>query len=273
MNARRIEKEPILLGGPDELRGLRYIIPDKLAFIAKHPEQLSQLKLALRGRTLTCVSSDLHRQYTPFCSDFGPVNLAVVHRFCRMMHSKLKAVGNNTAILYCIEPAFESLANASFLLASYLLLRAEHTPAEAADPFIGPDAPFELRPFNDATFARQTFGLTLRDCLDGLDTAVRLGWYDAQNFDVAAYDRLDSPFEGDMHQVCLAAVPAVRMHLFGGPSCFADPHPSYGPSDVRPLMGRVLSTCMIMSLKAVSRCFLLIACQSQHCVSPQAPNA
>jgi hypothetical protein len=206
IDGKSVESRGDHAASPGELKGLRYIIPDKLAFIAMHPEHLPQLKMALRGRKFTCVSSDLHRQYTSFCSDFGPVNLAVVHRFCRMMHSKLTAVGIGTGLLYCIEPAFESLANASFLLASYLLLRAGHTPAEATEPFSGPDAPFELRPFNDATFARQTFGLTLRDCLDGLDTAVRLGWYDSQNFDVATYDHLDSPYEGDMHQVRLAAV-------------------------------------------------------------------
>ena len=187
--------------GSEELKRLRYIIPEKLAYVSLHPEKLPVLKLALQGMNIACVSSDLHRQYTAFCSDFGPVNLAVVHRFCRMMQIKIQATGNGKALLYCIEPDFESLANASFLLAAYLLLRMGHCPAQATEPFTGAGAPFVLSPFRDATFAPQTFELRLRDCIDGLYQAVQLGWYRESEFDVSSYDELDSPHSGDIHQV------------------------------------------------------------------------
>ena len=140
--------------GMNGLQEPRYIIPEKLAFIAIHPDRLPLLKRALRGRNATCISSDYHRQYTAFCSDFGPVNLGVVHRFCRALSDKLVQAGSVT-LIYCIEPFPEALANACFLLAAFLLLRGGCTPAQAAAPFVGPNAPFPLRPFRDATFTTQ----------------------------------------------------------------------------------------------------------------------
>ena len=153
------------------------------------------------------MSSDLHRKYVPFAADFGPVNLGIVYRFCRAMSSKLNKLSeSNNVLLYCIEPAFETLANASFLLGAFLLLQAGCTPAQAAAPFTGPDAPFDVRPFRDATFTPQNFDLTLEDCLAGLAQAVSLGWFDPRTFDLEAYQRLDNPDHGDIHQVLFACV-------------------------------------------------------------------
>ena len=121
-----------------------------------HPEKLQSLESTFRTLKFTIISSDLHRQYTAFCSDFGPVNLGVVHRFCRAMASKLAALDkSNRVLVYCIEPTTEALANASFLLAAFLHFHAGYAPADAAAPFCGPGAPFSLRPFRDATFTPQ----------------------------------------------------------------------------------------------------------------------
>jgi hypothetical protein len=66
---------------------------------------------------LKFVSSDLHRRYFPLAADFGPVNLGVVHRFCKAMHKRM-AECDGRKLVYCIEDTIESQANASFLLGS-----------------------------------------------------------------------------------------------------------------------------------------------------------
>lgn len=33
--------------------------------------------------------SDLQERYEPYCADFGPVNLGVVHRFCTLMTERM----------------------------------------------------------------------------------------------------------------------------------------------------------------------------------------
>lgn len=148
--------DTVLHGMPDELEDLRFILPKQMAFISILPDKLAALKKTFLALKITCVSSDLHKQYTAFCSDFGPVNLSIVHRFTRAMASKLtKLSETGSVLLYCIEPTFESIANASFLLGAFLVLHAGYTPFEAAQPFVGPDAPFTVRPFRDATFTPQ----------------------------------------------------------------------------------------------------------------------
>ena len=77
--------------------------------------------------------------------DFGPVNLAIVTRFCRAMGDKVSKLAPGASILYCIEPAFAPLANASFLLAAFGMLCYRYTVDEAAEPFLGPDAPFPIK--------------------------------------------------------------------------------------------------------------------------------
>ncbi|KAJ1470441.1 hypothetical protein T484DRAFT_1847720, partial [Baffinella frigidus] len=42
------------------------------------------------------------QRYTPFCADFGPVKISVVHRFCTMMRDALAGAGANRHCIYCI---------------------------------------------------------------------------------------------------------------------------------------------------------------------------
>ena len=127
--------DTVLHGLPEELDGLRFIIPNQMAFLSVDPERMPSLKKVLQTLNITCVSSDLHNQYTPFCSDFGPVNLGIVHRFCRAMGSKLAKLKESGAVLlYCMEPTFEATANASFLLGAFLVLNCGRTAAQARAP-------------------------------------------------------------------------------------------------------------------------------------------
>ena len=56
---------------------------------------------------------------------------------------------------YCLNKDAASIANASFLLAAYLLLVVGMTAQEAARPFTGPSAPYALAAFRDASFCKQ----------------------------------------------------------------------------------------------------------------------
>ena len=123
-----------------------------------------------------------------------------------------KAEQSNSLVIYCLNKDAASIANASFLLAAYLLLVVGMTAQGAARPFTGPSAPYALAAFRDASFCKQVclergcagsfptahyaapsevcalaqdFDLTLQDCLAGLAKPVRLGWYDRATFDLA----------------------------------------------------------------------------------------
>jgi hypothetical protein len=64
---------------------LHFLIPDCLAFVAKTPIEITNLKEDARDLKVSVISSYLHREYAPLCADFGPVALNVVHRFCQVL--------------------------------------------------------------------------------------------------------------------------------------------------------------------------------------------
>jgi cell division cycle 14 len=139
--------------------------------------------------------------YQPFAKDFGPVNLGIVHRFC-VAFSKKIAQNDCRTLVYCFDESLQAQANASFLLSSLLVIRFGWTPEKAAEPFVGSSSPFKLHPFRDATHCPQPYALDLTECLKGLHRSIQLGWFDWKKFDAQQYEQLDSPYHGDLHQVC-----------------------------------------------------------------------
>ena len=183
------------------IRSLRYLLPGRLAFITAKPTEFEELKSRFDVREFRFVSSTLHLQHTPFAADFGPVNLSIVHRFCRclgyMMSNQDKGV-----VVYCIQDTDEAQANASFLLGAFLVIHYGWSPLEAATPFLCTTAPFTLRPFRDATFSEPTYTISILDCLSGLAKAVDQGWYKMDQFDVQMYSDLENAFVGEIHEIC-----------------------------------------------------------------------
>jgi cell division cycle 14 len=180
---------------------LRILVDGCLGFISGKKVELSELKTVLAPRGIALVSSELHNTYIPFANDFGPVNLGVVHHFCKSFSKRL-AKDSSRVVVYCIEDTPEAQANASFLLGSFLILRYGWTPEQAAEPFVGASCPFKLRPFHDATLTEGGFGLSLLACLKGLHRSVQLDWFDWTTFDARHYSDVDNPNNGDLHQVC-----------------------------------------------------------------------
>jgi cell division cycle 14 len=56
-----------------------------------------------------------------------------------------------------------------------------------------------ILPFNDATYCKQEYELTVLNCLQGLQKAIEMGWYDKNMFDAYQYRLLDDPGTADMH--------------------------------------------------------------------------
>jgi cell division cycle 14 len=177
---------------------IRTLIPNRLAFISGH---VSVAKMSAGRKDLKFVTSDLHTRYFPFAADFGPVNLGIVYRFCVAFSKKLMKIDDVT-LVYCIENQPESQANASFLLGALLVVMFSWTPEEASEPFTGRSAPFTLKPFHDATFAKASYPLSLVDCLRGISKSMKIGWFDPKKFDIEVYEHLDNPLNGDIHMLC-----------------------------------------------------------------------
>jgi len=176
------------------------LIPGRLSFVAHEDDEHTAAEIS-RNPELFFFSTDLHERYRPFCSDFGPVNLAAVARFCEYMRDKeadARLAGRHL-VYYCSDDV-ESVSNAAFLLGAHLLLQHAHTPDAAARPFTTIHG-IPIVPFRDATFVKSSFPLTVLDCLRGLRRAVEMGWFRLGEFDVDAYEALDDA-DVDMHRVC-----------------------------------------------------------------------
>jgi hypothetical protein len=102
--------------------------------------------------------------------------------------------------------------NCAFLLAAFMIVEMKYSVDKAWEPFksIGSTV---LSAFRDASpDSPQDYSLTIRTCLQALERAIKLGWYDPRTFDADEYDYLDDPLNADMHIV------SPKLAAFRGPA-------------------------------------------------------
>lgn len=156
-------------------------------------------------------SIDKELVYEPFCSDFGPLNLASLYRYCKLLRGKLSDQRlAEKRIVHCCSADQKKRANAACLAAGFLVVVENHSAKDAWDRFRG--APPFL-PFRDAINGPCSFQLSIFDCLEGLSFAMSLGWFSLDTFDLAAYDSFGRIDQCDAHWI----VPE-KFVAFTGPS-------------------------------------------------------
>jgi hypothetical protein len=155
-------------------------------------------------------------RYHPFCSDFGPVKISVVHRFCEQLRRTIPAqLSEERHCVYTIPEDTRIASNAAFLLAAFLVLDHGFSPTRAATPFAKlQPSPFIM--FRDATHTRADFHISIFDCLNGLQRALHLGWFSTVDFDSSLnlYEHWDDPMQGMLpilvpHETVRSSVAAI----------------------------------------------------------------
>jgi cell division cycle 14 len=161
--------------------------------------------------------------YTSFCDDFGPINLASVYRFCMILDKEIEDWPNKNVVLSSL-PDRPSLTNSAFLLGAYMVMRLDRDPTEVEAAF-APIQPWLLS-YRDVSPGQQNFALHLRDCWDGLARAKALHWVRFATaaecgdddsaplppgaFDLHEYEHFDSPLNADLHEVVPGKFLAMR---------------------------------------------------------------
>ncbi|XP_073332408.1 dual specificity protein phosphatase CDC14AB isoform X1 [Pagrus major] len=152
--------------------------------------------------------------YENFYTDFGPLNLAMLYRYCCKLNKKLKSFTlTRKRIVHYTSFDQRKRSNAAVLIGGYAVIYLKKTPEEAYRALIsGSNASY--LPFRDASFGNCTFNLTVLDCLQGIRKALQHGFFDFETFDVDEYEHYERVENGDLNWI----VPGKFL-------AFSGPHP------------------------------------------------
>uniref|UniRef100_A0A2K6S0A2 Dual specificity protein phosphatase CDC14A n=1 Tax=Saimiri boliviensis boliviensis TaxID=39432 RepID=A0A2K6S0A2_SAIBB len=167
----------------------------------------------LRNRPKSTVNThyfsiDEELVYENFYADFGPLNLAMVYRYCCKLNKKLKSysLSRKKIVHYtCFDQ--RKRANAAFLIGAYAVIYLKKTPEEAYRALLSGSNPPYL-PFRDASFGNCTYNLTILDCLQGIRKNYKMFFF---SFLTKFYQRVEN---GDFNWI----VPGKFL-------AFSGPHP------------------------------------------------
>lgn len=152
--------------------------------------------------------------YENFYADFGPLNLAMLYRYCCKLNKKLKSFTlTRKRIVHYTSFDQRKRSNAAVLIGGYAVIYLKKTPEEAYRALTsGSNASY--LPFRDASFGNCTFNLTVLDCLQGVRKALQHGFFDFETFDVDEYEHYERVENGDLNWI----VPGKFL-------AFSGPHP------------------------------------------------
>jgi protein-tyrosine phosphatase len=180
--------------------------------------------------------------YEPFFDDFGPVNLAMLYRFCCHLADKLRdrALADKKIVYYTSHDQ-QKRANGAYLITSFAIIHLKKNAEEAYAPFVGIQPPFA--PFKDVYGG--SWNCTIIDCCRAIYKAQLLGWLNFETFNVQEYEYYERVENGDLN----AIVPG-RFVAFSGPAARRT-EVSLGPEDYVPILKRFGVTAVVRLNKKV----------------------
>ena len=149
--------------------------------------------------------------YFPFNKDFGPLNLAMVHRFARELARLLKDknYSQNRIFHYCTSDKADKMVNGAFLMGAFMIIIFKCS-AEKAYNMFRPYQPL-FKPYRDASKGNCLYNCTLLQCLQGLEYAIKFKWYDFKTFNVKEYEFFERVENGDTNWI----IPGKFMAFMG----------------------------------------------------------
>ncbi|XP_046458032.1 uncharacterized protein LOC124204850 isoform X2 [Daphnia pulex] len=184
-----LDKEDILVHAAE-------FIKDQLYF--------ATLKVSIRPKSTPdthyfCIDDQL--VYRNFYSDFGPLNLAMLYRYCHKLNRKLKApnLAKKCIVHYTTEDQHKR-ANAAMLIGSYAVIYLNKSPEEAFRLLTSGNSPTFL-PFRDASYGWAEYSISILDCLHAIEKAIKFNFFDFSDFDVDEYEHYERVENGDFNWI------------------------------------------------------------------------
>lgn len=197
--------------------------------------------------------------YENFYSDFGPLNLSHIYKYCQKVNSKLNSQNlRGKKIVHYTSDTPNSRANAAFLAGSYQIIQLKQRAADVYKLLVcctkqqqsvyKNDSTLQnihlthksdragkvfqqenqvYKPYRDAALGSPLYLLTLLDCLLAVERAVKHKWLNFDKFEVDEYDFYERVENGDLNWL----IPE-KFIAFCGPhnkSKFEDGYPLHSP--------------------------------------------
>ncbi|EKX31349.1 hypothetical protein GUITHDRAFT_166905 [Guillardia theta CCMP2712] len=200
------------------------VLEGQLYFMSLRDEsKLEELLQRSRERGVkpdrTFFSTDNLLLYYPFCADFGPLNIACIYKFARLLESKLdESLSRDMKVVYFCRQDFglahfsadmRLRTNAVTLLGCYLILVENYTAEEAWLPFDFEDSNPFLQ-YQDASFEKESWkvceagscgGRWAYGLRQGVEKAKNERLIEIEQFDLSVYEYFDHPAVADMHVI------------------------------------------------------------------------
>jgi len=181
------------------------VLKDRLYFLSRHIKPVST-------STVHYFTTDDEFIYGSFYADFGPLNLAMLYRYCVKVNKKLKLFAwAKKKIVHCTGVEPRKKVNAAFLISSFCVIFARMTPDDAFR-VVASKIGSAFVAYRDAAFGPSTYNLTLLDCLHGINKALQHEILDFHKFDVHEYEHYERVENGDLNWI----VPG-KFLAFAGP--------------------------------------------------------
>ncbi|XP_010745280.1 dual specificity protein phosphatase CDC14AB [Larimichthys crocea] len=146
-------------------------------------------------------STDEEFIYESFYADFGPLNLAMLYKYCCKVNKKLKSFTmSRKKLVHYTSHDQKKRANDAVLIGAYAVIYLRRSPEEAYRTLISGNNTGYL-PFRDAAVGESSFNLTVLDCLQGIRKALQHGFFDFESFDVEEYEHYERVENGDMNWI------------------------------------------------------------------------
>jgi len=168
------------------------IIDDRLYFtMTKCPRNTASVHMFTIDHAL---------KYEPFFVDFGPLNLACLYKFCKLVEHKLKDNKyRNAKIYYYCDRTPQRVSNAAYLIGCYQLIELHRKPQEAYRRI--KSLAEKGVPFRDASMGLCTYHCNVPHCINAVYNALQWNYLDFDTFNVDEYERFERVECGDLNVI------------------------------------------------------------------------
>lgn len=242
MNGRMAGSTAGVQDSDDEInRGAVEIIKNKLYWITSDtpPRQYDDAYF---------FNADEELQYEPFNKDFGPLSIGLTHRYCCELVRLLNDPKyENCKIYHWTSTKYDNQANMACMMCCFQVIILNRSAEEAWSRFKGHHHKFV--PFRDASAGSCTYNCHIDEIVQGLEWAIKLGWYSFKDFDVQEYEYYERLENGDLNWI----VPGKVLAFMGpaGKSYDKQGHRLHTPEDYSKLFSALNVERIVRLNKAI----------------------